>query len=1088
MKCPKCQFQNDQGFEFCGKCGQRLKELPEIERAVRKMVSERKHVTVMFSDLSGYTAMTERLDPEEVREIMSVIFDKVIEITKRYDGFIERFIGDALMVVFGVPKAHEDDPIRAIKAATDIHAEVESISPRFEERIGQPLTMHTGINTGLVVTGETDAEKGTPGLTGNAINLASRLEGIAKAGEIIVGTDTYRQALNYFEFETLEPTRVKGRQHLVSMYKVQSAKRESPKTHRLQGLQASLIGRAKEMMILTEAVECLKQGQGSIFLIGGDAGTGKSRLIREFKDILAQNSIEYHEGHAYSYTENMPYYPLIHLLIHVFKIDEEDSAQIIKAKVESGIAFLVGDGNYYTPYIGSLLSLSYPEVDTVSPEYWKEKLRESIQAIFSALFLRGHTVVCFEDLHWADPSFLELLRLMLKATFQNGIFICTYRPPFTLFESEIPIDLKDRYHTIHLKDLSPPDAQSMLKSLLNSESIPEELYEFVRLKTEGNPFYLEEMINFLIESGILLRDSGVWKITQPILESGISPTIHGLIAARLDGLVKEAKHALQEASVIGRAFLFKILESISEVGSNLDRYMAELESLDLIRTQSIKPDLEYIFKHALTHEVVYSGLLKKERRALHKRIGLVIEQLFQDRLPEFYEILAFHFSHAKSFYKAVDYLIKSGEKSLKRYAVEESHKYYLQAYNLLKEKTSKTTEDWELLFDLLNKWSLVYYYRGDFKELTELLRSHESEVGFVKDKEKQGMFYGWLGFILQFRMQLADSFRYLHKALKLGEEADCKSLMGYAFTWLTYACAVMDKYEEGYSYCKRAVSIAKSIESDPYLYFKSIGGRGHVEAFRGEKKHSYEIGNHLLEYGKRNSNIRSQVVGHICMGHSYFAEGNLTEAISCYRKAIDIAEDPFYTHWPRIHLGICCVLNDEIKEGEEALNEVSSYMDEFGCELFGPTIMIFLGIVLIKKGEMSKGLNTIEETYGINKDRNWGYGIAVSEFVLGNVYYQIAYGKKPSPSIIVKNVKFLAKNVPFASKRAESYFNKAIESAKQFGAKGLLGQAYLGLGLLHKSKKRNVQAKNCISEAIRIFEECGAKTYLKQANEALVSL
>ena len=1087
MKCPKCQFENPDEFKFCGRCAHQLEPLPEIEKTIDQL-AERKHVTIMFSDLSGYTAITEKLDPEEVKEIMSLIFDKVIEITKSYDGFIERFMGDALMVVFGLPKAHEDDPIRAIKAAMDIHAGVESISPRFEKKIGQLLTMHTGINTGLVVTGEIDTEKGTPGLTGDAINLASRLVGIAKGDEIIVGVDTYRQAMNYFEFEALEPARVKGRQQLVSIYKVQSAKKESLKQHRIQGLQASLIGRAKEMVVLSEAAERLKQGRGSIFSISGDAGTGKSRVIREFKEISAKKNIEWYEGHAYSYTQSMPYYPLINLLVRVFQIDEEDSPEIIKTRVESGVASLVGDGNEYASYIGSLLALRYPELDNVSPEYWRDRLLESIQASLSALFLKEHTVVCFEDLHWADSSFIELLRLLLNTTFQNGIFICTYRPSFTLFDNEIPIDLRDRYHTIHLEDLSALDAQLMLNSLLASEKIPEELYEFVHLKTEGNPFYLEEMINFLIESKILLRVNEAWKITRPILESGISPTIHGLIAGRVDRLVKEAKRTVQEASVIGRTFLFRILEKISDVGSSLDKYVEDLESSDLIRALAKEPDVKYIFKHALTQEVVYSGLLKKERQVLHEKVGEVIEQLFQNRLPEFYEILAFHFSHAKSLRKAVDYLIKSGEKSLKRYAVEESHQYYLQAYTLLKEKTFKVTEDWELLFDLLNKWSLVYYYRGDFKEQTEILQRHERDADFVKDKEKQGMFYGWLGFILQFRMELADSFRYLHKALKLGEEVDSKTLQRYAFTWLTYACAVMDKYEEGYSYWQKATSIEKSIEADPYLHFKSIGGIGHIEAFRGENKHSYAIGNQLLEYGKRFSNIRSQVVGYICIGHSYFTDGNLVEASSCYRKAIAVAKDPFYTQWPRLHLGVCCVLNDEIEEGEEALNEVSSYMDAFGCELFGPTIMIFFGIVLIKKGEMSKGLKMIENGHAISRDKNWGYGIALSEFVLGNLYYQIAYGKKPSPSIIIKNIGFLIKNVPFASKKAENHFNKAVESAGRFGARGLLGQAYLGLGFLHKSKGQNLQAKNCILDAINIFQGCGAKVYLKQANEALESL
>jgi tetratricopeptide (TPR) repeat protein len=486
--------------------------------------------------------------------------------------------------------------------------------------------------------------------------------------------------------------------------------------------------------------------------------------------------------------------------------------------------------------------------------------------------------------------------------------------------------------------------------------------------------------------------------------------------------------------------------------------------------------------------VVYNGLLKKERKAIHERIGLVMEQLFKDRLPEFYETLSFHFSKAKSLHKAVDYLVKSGEKSLSKYAVQESHKYYKKAYNLITDKQTKTEEERELLFGLLNKWSLVYYYRGDFKEHTDLLRRHENEADLVSDIEMRGMYYGWLGFILQFRWELTDSYKYLQKALKLGEEAESQRVIGYACTWLAYTCAVMDKYEEGYSYWERAVPIAKTIESDTYLYFKSMGAIGHLNSFSGEKKQSFEIGNALLRYGEKYSNIRSQVVGHICIGHSYFADGDLEKAFLSYRKAVNVAEDPFYTQWPRAFVGLCCIMNDQINKAEEPLNEVSSYLQNYGCEIFGPAVMPFIGIVLINKGDMSKGLKTIEEIQEYCREKNWGWGIALSEYVLGNLYYQIAYGEKPGMSTVLKNLGFLAKNVPFASKKAENYFNRAIESAKQFGAKGILGQVYFDLGLLHKAKKRNNSAGKCISEAINIFEQIGAEVRLKQAKDALSSL
>jgi tetratricopeptide (TPR) repeat protein len=978
--------------------------------------------------------------------------------------------------------------VRAINAAREAHKFVDSINPRYEDRIGQSLSMHSGINTGLVVTGEVNFEKGTHGVAGDAVNVAARLSALGRAGEIVVSRDTYLQSEGYFDFEDIGHSKIKGKEQSIRVYKLLGPKVQPIKVHRFHGLRSEMIGRKVEIDILTEAVQILQNGKGSILSICGAVGTGKSRLIEEFRSTLNLEEIQWIEGRAYPYTQNIPYYILINLLNRALLIEEGDAPDNIREKIETGLSSLIGKNSNFIPYIGSLYAISYPEIDDMDPEYWKSQLQKAVQAILSSVAKQRPTIICLEDLHWADPSFLELIRLILADFREPILFLCIYRPVISLFTGHQISSMANTYKEIRLQDLSPSESHEMVESLLKTDKVPPELKRFVHDEVEGNPFYVEEMINSLIESKTLSRDGEVWKITRPITESEISPSIHGVIAGRLDRLEKETKQVLQEASVIGRTFLYEILKRITQLQGHIDKSLNSLERLDLLRTRSVQPDLEYIFKHALTQEVVYNGLLKSERKVIHERIGIVMEQLFKDRLPEFYETLAFHFSQSRSLHKAVHYLIKSGEKSLKRYAVEESHQYYQQAYHLLTEQQSKTKEDLELLFDLLNKWSLVYYYRGDYKEQTQLLKRHEAEAGLVEDKEKQGMFYGWLGFVLQFRWELEDSIRYLQKALKLGEEADSKPIIGYAYTWLIYTCAAMLRYEEGYSYWKKAVSIAKSIGSDSYLYFKSIAGISHVEAFKGESKHSYEIGNQLLDYGTMNSNIRSQVVGHICIGHSYLSEGNLAKAISCYLKAINVAEDPFYTQWPRLYLGVCCVLNEQIEEAGEALNEVASYVQKFGCEIFNGVVMPFLGIVLIKKGEMSKGLQMIEEIYNVSKEKKFGYGIALSEFVLGNVFYQLAYGEKPSLSIVRKNAGFLAKNVPFASKKAENHFNNAIESAKRHGARGFQGMACLGLGLLHKVKKRNAQAKKCISDAIFIFEECGAKVYLKQAKEALESL
>jgi class 3 adenylate cyclase len=405
--CPKCGFSNSPSFKFCGECGHNLqppKEVfdeisePEIRPLHRRtekpskdaapIESERKHVTVLFSDLTGYTytEMSERLDPEEVKEITTQIFDEISKIVSKYDGFIEKYAGDAVMALFGVPKAHEDDPIRAIKAAQEIHELINALSPELENRIGQPVSMHTGINTGLVVTGEVNVVRGTHGVAGDTINMASRLSNLAKPSEILIDANTCLQAEGHFTCEYLEETSVKGKADPVQVHKVLSQRDKPITIHRLSGLRADLVGRKAELAELSEAVENLKEGRGRIFSICGAAGTGKSRLVEEFKATQDFEKIQWIEGHAYAYSQNIPYFPLIDLLNRVLHIEENDPSEAVREKVESGIEHLVGKQEEIIPYVGGLYSLSYPEVEDVSPEFWKTHLQSAVKAILSAPF------------------------------------------------------------------------------------------------------------------------------------------------------------------------------------------------------------------------------------------------------------------------------------------------------------------------------------------------------------------------------------------------------------------------------------------------------------------------------------------------------------------------------------------------------------------------------------------------------------------------------------------------------------------------------------------------------------------------------
>ncbi len=1089
LVCPNCGTALGPEDKFCGDCGQKLVAEAPVVTTGAPADAERKQVTALFSDLSGYTAMTERLDPEDVKEITSRIFDGVRGIVGKYDGFIERFAGDGVLALFGVPQSHEDDPVRAIRAAREIHELVEAMNPEYETKVGAVLSMHSGINTGLTVTADVDPEKGTHGVTGDAINIAARLSDLAKAREIFVGPETYRRAEGHFAFETLEPTKVKGKAEPISIYKVLSVKEEPTKVHRPSGLRADLIGRKAELAQLQEAVERLKQGKGSIITICGDAGTGKSRLVEEFKASLDLGKIRWREGHSYPYSQNIPYFTIMDLMNRAWRIEEGDPRDKIREKIESGVERLLGTREEVAPYVGSLYSLSYPEIEEVSPEFWKSRLFEGIKAIVDALIQYAPTIFCFEDIHWSDPSTLDLLRFLLSDQKYPALFICVHRLPFSLFSAHQMGSLGVPYEEIHLTDLSPSDTLDMVESLLSADSIPVDLRKFVQKRVEGNPFYVEEAINSLVESETLAPDNGSWKLTRPLSEADIPQTVQGVISARLDRLENEMKRILQEASVIGRAFLHEILKRITKIQETLDRSLHGLEMLDLVRVRSVQPDLEYIFKHALTQEAVYNGLLKKDRQEIHERIGLVMEQLFRDRLSEFYETLASHFKQGHSILKAVDYLMKSGQKSLRRYALEESHQYYGEAFTLLADKPDKTRDEKATLVDILVERALVFYYQADYGGMDDLLTPHEDLAVSLEDKSREGMFYAWLGWARWGRGRYREAKAYAEKGLNIGEEIDDHRVIGYACTWLTWICLTFGRLDEALMFGQRAQEISRLIPSDHYLYFKSLGGIAYAHYKKGDRSKALEAGEALVEFGRRHGNLRSVAFGYCFLGQSHLMDGDVSTALEWAKRAAREAQDPLYYHGALCIAGIAYAQGGRFQEAGPPLAEAVTFFRKCRWEWFETVAKIFLSMAWIAQGRMSRGLGLIEECRRACLENERRYFYATSEYCLGKLYLQIAQGEGDlSLSTAIKNIGFLVKSVPFAARKAESHFNKAIEVAEEIGAKAVLGQAYLDLGKLHKAKNRKDNAKECINKAIKYFDLSGTETFLKEARAELESL
>jgi tetratricopeptide (TPR) repeat protein len=325
--------------------------------------------------------------------------------------------------------------------------------------------------------------------------------------------------------------------------------------------------------------------------------------------------------------------------------------------------------------------------------------------------------------------------------------------------------------------------------------------------------------------------------------------------------------------------------------------------------------------------------------------------------------------------------------------------------------------------------------------------------------------------------------------LEIGEEIDNPHVVGYACAWLTWTCAEMGRLDEAITHGERAQKIFESLDSDHYLYFKSLAGMGHAYWYKGERRKTLEAGKALLEFGHKHSNIRSMVMGYYVTGYSHTIAGDFPSAIESCQKGVQISADPFYTQMPRLMLGLSYLCNGQLQEAEKELREVVAYSNDFGCEAVGTPAQVSLAGISMAKGHMSQGLKTLEE--GIRRCLENGSRscYALFQCILGEVYLQIVERKEPiSLSTMAKNISFIVKNVPSASKKAEDHLVESIKTAREIGAKSTLGQAYLDLGFLHRANGKRDQARECLSAAIQVFEQCEAEVYLKRAKEALENL
>lgn len=795
-RCPSCQSEVGASARFCASCGHRLDAPPVVaavaapadarssapghpaEKSVRGravLEGERRTVTVLFVDAVGSTGLAERLGEEEMYALMQRCLARMTETVHRFDGHIAHFAGDGGMAIFGAPIAHEDSARQAVAAALEMQRALQDCSAELKDRHGVECPFRVGLNTGPVVVG-TISDDLTMDFTavGDTVNLGARMQQLADPGAVLVSEHTYRAVGDFFECEPLGALVAKGKAEPVNPYRVV---RERPSRTRLEvaterGL-AAFVGRSGELAALDTYLRRAREGHGQVVLLSGEAGMGKSRLLLEFRRRLAEQPVTWLEGHCISYGKDISYLPMVDVVKRAFGVEEGDGEARIIERVDEATAGWDVTGPATVPYLKYLLAVDPgdPEVLTMDPRERRAGILDALRTLVVDQADRQPVVVVVEDLHWVDEMTRGALAALVDVVPTVPVLlVLTYRPGY-----EHALGERTYISRLALGHLTDEESAALAADVLHAAALPEELERLIASKAEGNPFYVEEETKSLLEMGLLVKANGSYTLVRPVEEIHIPDTIQEVILSRIDRLEQQARQAIQLASVIGREFTVRLLDRISDLETRLDDALGELKALELIYEKLFSPELAYMFKHALTHDVAYSTLLHERREVLHRVVGAAIEELYADRLSEQYEALAHHYYEAQDWEKALDYLAKAGDKAAAAYANRDAVAFYgrgLEACEKLGDDSLTTA------VTLAHRRALVNFGIGNFAGAVVDFERKRAAAAALGDQSLEGMALAHRGMAEWFNHEFATAEATLQASISVADEGpdECRAL------------------------------------------------------------------------------------------------------------------------------------------------------------------------------------------------------------------------------------------------------------------------------------------------------------------------
>jgi len=1005
--------------------------------------------------------MSEKLDPERVHQIMGGCFRVLLDEIHKYEGTIDKFTGDGVMALFGAPLAHEDHAQRACYAALSIRKAIEEYGESVKDSWGVEFKMRIGLNSGRVIVGSVgDDLRMDYTAIGDTTNMASRMETMARPGTILASGHTYRLARDFFEFTSVGKVPVKGKEESQETYELVTARGVETRIEAsaAKGL-TRFLGRRKEMGALREAFEKTRSGSGQVVGIVGDAGVGKSRLLREFRNTLPQAEHVFLAGSCLHYGASMVYLPILDILRSYFDIRVADEEEDIQKKVREALGRLNGALLGNLPPLQDVLSLTvedeaYLQIDT---QQRRQRVFEAIRDLLYHTSREKPLVLAMEDLHWIDRTSQDFLDFFADEVSPAQILlILLYRPEYSHARGA-----KSYCREIPLDQLSTKISADLVQAILEGGEVAPEIRNLILGKSGGNPLFVEELTSSLLENGCILRTDDRYVLSPSIAEIQVPDTVHGIIAARMDRLEENLKRIIQVASVIGREFAYRLLQTITGMRGELKASLLNLQGLELIHEKQLGPDLEYVFKHALTQEVAYSSLLSKIRSEIHGKIGTAIEQLFAGRLEESYELLAYHYVRSTNTAKAVEYLDLANQKAASANAMEDAKAYFDKALELV-EALPETEETRERRVSLVVNQSNVFFLLLKFTEYHDLLVHYESLAARLHNPGVRGAFYARLGWYESTLGWFDQAIQTLTKAAQLRETAENTEEAGFLYL-AQYVHMMKSDYDRAFELYEELLRAMEGI-FNLRCYVRGLTAASQAYAHLGRWDEAVEVGERALQTAHDFSDVSMTAFAEVCLSAVYTFKRDLDQAIRYAEQALGRASTPGDRVMAQQFLGWALCHAGEPRKGIKILAGILPLYQATCFVMMELWCALFLADGYWLAGEYYKGKQTAEELLKIAERCGARYCTGYAHFLLG----EMSLGNEPD--------------------QAATHLEKSIAVFQEIKAENVLAMAYAGYGRCHKQQGNVDIARGFLSRALEIFERLGTLIEPEKTRRELTTL